>query len=144
MKKFKFRLEAVLRVREVQHDLARGELLAANRELAVATAAAAQRISHLESLQTPTTVMTYDELRQHRFAVESARSATVWARDVEEQARQVVEDRREHWLSTRTQLKAVERLHERALLAHRVAVRQDADRQSDEITTARFRESARV
>ena len=140
MKKFRFRLETVQRVRQVQHDIARGELLAANHAHAMASAVVTERATRIDTIATPSRTMSRDDFLRHRFAVDSAIAATEWAQVHERDAHANVLTHRAQWIETNTRLRAVERLRERAQAEHATAVRQDADRLSDEITTTRFRD----
>ena len=92
MKKFKFRLETVERVRQLQHDLARGELLAANHHLTLAQAVVEQRVSTAENLSLPDVSMNTDTLARHRFSIESAFNAIAWAARDEQHARDSAEE----------------------------------------------------
>ena len=140
MKKFRFRLETVQRVRQIQHDVARGELLTANHHLAVAARAFAQREQRATDIDVPTTVMTSETFARHRFSVDSAFNAMQWAANDRDAANTIVAQRREEWITTHTALRAVERLHDRARDEYRSDVRKESDRLADEITTTRFRE----
>ena len=140
MKRFKFRLETVQRVRQIQHDIARGELLAANHTLALASADVAQRSAHAHAVGLPQQAMSIEAFTRHQFAINSAYSATRWSVDIEASATECVAEHRHQWIATNTRLRAVERLRERALGEHRDEARKEADRLSDEISTAKFRE----
>ena len=50
MKRYRFRLDSVLRVRRIQEERARAELLSANQAVAAAQTHLQQRIAHLEEL----------------------------------------------------------------------------------------------
>ncbi len=140
MKKFQFRLATVQRVRQIQDDVARGELLAANHALTSAEAVTHERraIAHMVAL--PDAPMSHDEFARHRFAVEAAFNAVTWAKHNERAASEVVAERRGHWIETNTRLRVVERLHDRARDEHKLNMRREEDRNSDELATARFRE----
>ncbi len=140
MKRFKFRLETVQRVRQIQHDIARGELLSANHSLALASADVANRSTRAATVTLPQHSMSKETFERHQFAIDSAYSATRWATSIELEASERVAEHRQQWIATNTRLRAVERLHERAATEHRDEFRKEADRLSDEITTAKFRE----
>ena len=128
------------RVRQIQHDIARGELLAANHTLALASADVAQRSARANTVALPQRAMSNEAFARHQFAISSAFSATRWSTDIELAATERVHEHRHQWIETNTRLRAVERLRERAVLEHRSEARKEADRLSDEITTAKFRE----
>ena len=140
MKRFKFRLETVQRVRQIQHDIARGELLAANFTLARASADVAQRSAHAHAVGLPQEAMSNETFTRHQFAISSAFTAARWSTDIEQNASERVDEHRQQWIETNTRLRAVERLRDRAMSDHRNEARIEADRLSDEITTAKFRE----
>ncbi len=140
MKKFRFRLDTVQRVRQIQHDVARGDLMSANHQLALAAQLVAARAIKASTIDAPTAAMTSEQFAQHRFAIDSAFDAIRWAQRDEATATEVVAERRTEWVSTHTRLRAVERLHDRARAEYRDEYRREADRDSDEITTTRFRE----
>ena len=75
MKRFKFRLETVLRVRRVHEEQARGELMRANQALALADARVAERSERYESLERPSGPRAYDEVEKIWFALDAAAGA---------------------------------------------------------------------
>ncbi len=138
MKKFRFRLAAVERVRQIELDQARARVLIANQALAHAEAEVANRIEHRDTLARPTGAMSHAALSVHRFQVEQAIASVRFADEERVTALQAAESAREEWRAAKTRLQALERLHEQARADHAVEVRRDEDRSSDEISTTRF------
>ena len=60
MKKYKFRLDAVLRVRRIEEEQALADLLAANRALAEAEAELDRRLDHYRTVQLPAGALAHD------------------------------------------------------------------------------------
>ncbi len=139
MKRFQFRLDGVMRVRRIREDAARAEVMRANHELAVADTLVAERDTRYESLARPSGLMSSDAHARMMWSLEQAAAARTYAA-----ARRATLAARAHaaraaWSDRRQELRAIERLHERALEAHGTEVRRAEDRAADELALARHR-----
>lgn len=137
MKKFRFRLETVHRVREIQDELARGELLAANHELAKASDIVAQREQIANATTRPIGPTTVDAFACAQFVIDQAAAAVRWAERDREAAVVVAEQRRQLWMEANMKLRAIDRLRETARDQYRDEVRHAEDVTNDEIATMR-------
>ena len=142
MKKFRFRLETVHRVREIQDELARGELLAANHKLATATNVVAEREMVAKETTRPLGPTTVDAFACAQFVIEQAAAAIRWAEHDREAAAVVAQERRALWIEANTKLRAIDRLRETARDQHHDEIRHAEDVANDEIATMRHTASA--
>lgn len=139
MKKFRFRLDPVLRVRRLQEDLARGELLRANRDLAVATSELAGRNDSYEQVPRPAGLQSAETFHRTWFRLDAAARA-VRAAEAARQARQEEADlRREEWAAASQRVSALERLEERARDEWAVEIRRAEDRLVDDLVVSRHK-----
>ena len=139
MKRFEFRLDGVMRVRRIREDSARAEVLRANNALNAADTAVAERGARYESLTRPSGPMTHDAHQRMMWSLDQAAAASVHATARRATALADAEAARAAWSLRRQDLRAIERLHERALAAHRAEVRRAEDRLADELALTRHR-----
>lgn len=139
MKKFRFRLDSVLRVRRIQEDLARAQLLAANRDVLLATDALRARDSEYAAVDRPAGQQSLDAFHLALFRLDSAAGAVRVARDARAAALDRAEERRVEWTAASQKVSALERLEERARDEHAVEVRRDEDRLVDDLVVSRHR-----
>ncbi len=140
MKRFRFRLDAVLRVRRIREDAAKAETLLANQALAAAEATTAERDTHYQLTARPTAPMTYDELQRIRFGLDQAAAAVRFAEAQRVVAADTATAARSEWAERHRGVRAIEQLRDRALVAHRVEIRREEDRLADELAVTRHRE----
>jgi flagellar export protein FliJ len=136
MKKYTFRLEAVLRVRRIEEERALADLLAANRALAEAEAELDRRLDHYRTVTLPTGALTHDRYVAARSQQDLAAGAVVAAGT----ARLAAEHERNRlhatWAAAAARVKALERLDERRREEHAVEVLREETIVLDEIATA--------
>jgi flagellar export protein FliJ len=137
MKRFEFRLDGVLRVRRIREDVARAEALRANLALAAAEQRVADRDDRYRSLARPSGPMSQDAHAHTMWTLEQAAAATKFAARGRDHAAGEADVARAGWSQRRQELRAIERLHERALTAHRTELRRAEDRLSDELALVR-------
>jgi flagellar FliJ protein len=142
MKKFKYRLEGVLRVRRLQEEYARARLLAANHDVQLAAMRVAARRDRYDQLARPLGSSSLDELQRARFGLEQSAAAIVWAEDQRRAAADVARAAHEDWAAAEQRVRALQRLRERAQEAHRREVQRDDDRLADDLATIRYRNRA--
>jgi flagellar FliJ protein len=138
VKRYRFRLEAVLRVRRLQEDVARAAL--AEAAAAVARAEGAEQCARawldaLRSAPVPREPAAWDAHRAVQLAAAdelAARGAELAAQRAAQRARQL------ELADARTRVRALERLDERRRAEHaREAARQE-ERGADDLVTSRF------
>ena len=138
MKRYRFRLEPVLRVRRTQEETARGQLLAA--QAAVATQEQlleARRVAYTASLTAPDG----PQDRNAFLAAQAHRKALASA--VLEQGRRLVEagedaaQAHRAWSACAVRVGALERLDERARREHAAATLKEDDLATDDLVVAR-------
>ncbi len=137
MKRFRFRLATVLRVRRVQEDQARAALLAAHRDASQAGKAVTDAL--LAYSATPSLLGSHghDDFERARFRLEHAAGAVEFTRFRQRVALDLVEERRTEWMATHQRVAALERLETRRRGEHALEEQRAEDRVMDEIVVAR-------
>lgn len=138
MKKFRFRLEQVMRVRRVQEDHARGELLLANRAAQVAAQRIEARTAEYNTRALPNGHSTYENFERTLFLLDTAAGAIQVAKQDHREALVVVDERRADWAKARQKVAALERLEQRRRAEHAIEMRREEDRLVDDLVVARF------
>lgn len=143
MKRYRFRLEAVLRVRRLEEDLARARLLSASGALADACTRRDDAAARYREIPFELGTCSTEELLRSRRQAELA-AATLAAREaaVDAAAREA-ERAREAWMTAVSRVKVLERLDERRREEHRQLFERDETRFLDDVG-ARPREDAGV
>ena len=139
MKRYRFRLEQVLRVRHVQQDLAAAALGAAQRSEAAAEAAAQARHDAAGARPRPHGRHDADQLLAARIVWDAELDALGRAEAKRASAGLHTEAQRDGWLAATRRVKALELLDERRREEHLA----DADREEatrvDDLVASRFR-----
>ena len=137
MKRFRFRLEQVLRVRRIQEDRARAALLAANRAAHDAAVRVEASLAEYRTRSFPEGVQPYAEFERALFLLDTAASAVELSRRAHRDALAVVDERRAEWIDARRRVQALERLEERRRAEHELENRRAEDRLVDDLVVAR-------
>lgn len=137
MRRFRFRLDHVLRVRRLQEDQARAALLAANRAAHDAGARVEARLAEYATRRFPDGVQSYESFERALFLLDSAASAVEVARAGHREALGVVAERRDDWAGRRRRVAALERLEARRRSEHEIEMRRAEDRLVDDLVVAR-------
>lgn len=137
MRRYRFRLETVLRVRSLEEEGARVRLLEANGAVTRARSGrdeAAGRYSGLPVFSGPCSVQDFRGSRRR----EEMAAATLAARQFAlEQAGEMAEEARLGWMAARGRVRVLERLDERRRAEHGLEVGRDEGRFLDDIGTTR-------
>ena len=144
MKRFRFRLEQVLRVRRLQEDIARGALMHANLQARQAADVVNARVEDYTTAARPGGAQSYDTFNQMQSRLDNAAGAITIARAGYQQALVVVDERRAEWAAARQRVAALERLEERRRDEHAIEVRRAEDRLDDDLVVARHARGAHV
>ncbi len=137
MKRFRFRLEQVLRVRRIQEDRERAALLAANRAAHEAAMRVEASLAEYRTRSFPEGAQTYEAFERALFMLDTAASAVELSRRAHRDALAVVEQRRAEWIEARRRVQALERLEERRRAEHELENRRAEDRLVDDLVVAR-------
>ena len=138
MKKFKFRLDQVLRVRQVQEDHARAELLGANRAAHEAAVRVEARLDEYAIRALPSGPSSYEDFERALFMLDSAAGSVEVARHAHRDALVVVDDKRAEWTAARRRVAALERLEARRRDEYALELRRAEDRLVDDLVVARY------
>jgi flagellar export protein FliJ len=144
LKRFRFRLEQVLRVRRLQEDMARAELMHAHREARAAADRVNSRIAEYANAPRPRGEQAYDDFHRVQFHLDNAAGAITVARAGYQHTLGVVDDRRADWAAARRRVAALERLETRRRDEHTIEARRDDDRLVDDLVVARHSRGAQV
>jgi len=142
LKRFRFRLEQVLRVRRLQEDMARAALMTAHHGARTAADVLNARIHDYTSASRPSGAQTYDDFNRTQSHLDNAAGAMTVARGVYSQALEVVDMRQHEWASARQRVAALERLEARRRDEHAIEVRRAEDRLVDDLVVARHARGA--
>jgi flagellar protein FliJ len=137
MKRFRFRLEQVLRVRRIEEDRAKVALLEANRAAHDAAVAVEERLAEYATRSFPSGPHSYAEFERTLFLLDAAAGAVDLARINHRAALDVVAQRRAEWLATRQRVDALERLESRRRDEYAVELRRAEDLLVDDLVVAR-------
>ncbi len=137
MKRFSFRLEAVLRIRRLQEDQVRARLIAANRDVQLATLKVQERQTRYDTLPRPSGTTSHEELERAWFTLDAAAGAVAFADDERLSTIAVAEEIRIEWLAARQRTEVLARLRARAHEEWVIETRRDEDRLVDELVVAR-------
>ena len=137
MKRYRFRLDTVLRVRQVEEERARGQLALANREMAEADALLEARIDHYGDVPRTEVALPVSAYLATRDRQEWAARAVVAAGTARLVAEAQVAVRRDEWSAAASRVAALERLDERRRDEHRLEAQRQEGLEVDDIVVAR-------
>jgi flagellar export protein FliJ len=136
MKKYRFRLDTVLRVRRIEEERALADLLDANRALVEAEAELDRRLEHYRHVELPTGPLAHQRYVAARNQQDLAAGAVVAAGT----ARLAAEHERNRlhgiWADAAAKVKALERLDERRREEHAAEVLRQETIVLDEVAAA--------
>lgn len=137
MKKYRFPLETVLRVRRIEEDRVKAELLAANRAVTSAHQSVDRRAAHLDAVPPAPggTAATFMRGRAHQM---QAAASLGHARGVLVARQQVAAERRDEWSGARSRVASLERLDDRMRDEHAIEANREDQRLVDDLVSARF------
>ena len=139
MKKFRFRLDPVLRVRRIEEERAKIRLMEANAVARHTASVVETRLHAYLTAPRPETLMTLQGFDKARFLLEAAATSVESARVAHREALDAVDNCRVAWLETKQKVGAVERLEERKREEHMIDLRRAEDRLIDDLVVARHR-----
>jgi flagellar export protein FliJ len=143
VRRYRFRLAPVLRVRRAEEERARAELQLANREVFEAAATLEAREAHFRALPASTPHVSPEELARERDVASMAAAAVIAARHHLHDAHVRAAQRAEAWHAASMRVKALDRLDERQRDEHAVEMARDEARTVDEMVMGRrLREAA--
>jgi flagellar export protein FliJ len=137
VKRYRFRLEQVLRVRRIQEEQARLRVHAAQREVVTADAHVASRLASYAATAATTVRGDRSALMSARASAELSARAVEHARTAAGQARAVHADRLDQWSGAAQRVEALERLEERRRAEYAVEEQRDIDRSVDDLVSGR-------
>ncbi|MBK5224010.1 MAG: hypothetical protein JJE52_14285 [Acidimicrobiia bacterium] len=138
MKRYCFRLEQVARVRRIQEEQARAELLIARQRLIEAGADVSMRAERFENRPPQRGPASGSRFRADRGRDDLLAMALTAARLGEANAHLLVGQRVDEWSARARELSTVERLDERARVEHAAEADKDEQRELDDLVTSRW------
>jgi flagellar FliJ protein len=143
MKRYQFRLASVLRVRRIQEEQARADLIAANQSVRAAHLHVASRVAHLESLPKSGAVASTPAFLANQARLASVASSISIARIARQVAEEAATEKRHAWQVTAQRVESLERLDDRAHTEHTLETQRAADKEVDDLVVSRFRQQQR-
>jgi flagellar FliJ protein len=138
MKKYRFRLDAVLRVRRIEEGRAAADLAAANRAVHEAEAELDRRLEHYSALESAGDAISSTSFLADRAHRSHAADGVVLAGAAKIAAELEAEKMRDIWSAAAMRVRALERLDERRREEHDLDVRRDEVVTLDEAFAARL------
>jgi flagellar protein FliJ len=138
MKRYQFRLDAVLRVRRIEEERAAVELATANRALLLAEQELDRRLEHYRGIDRVPGPLPHDRFIAQRSRREQAAAAVVSAGAARISAEAEAERKRELWAAAAMRVRALERLDERRRAEHEAEVVREEIITLDEVFAARL------
>jgi flagellar export protein FliJ len=144
VKRYRFRLESVLKVRRIEEDRARGALALANADARRAADEVAARDARYGSLPAAAPTLSTSAFLSDRWRRSTSAEAVLYGMEREREAQTVVTERRAEWSAAAGRVSALERLDSRRREEHALDVAREEAIVVDELVTGRFvREAAR-
>jgi flagellar FliJ protein len=137
VKKYRFRLASVTRIRRIEEDLAVGRLAEANRAVATADRRRDDRAAAYQSLAEERAARSATEFRRDRAARTASAAALAQAVHACETARAIAEERRKAHLVAHQKVEALDRLDARHREAYEAETRKAEELAVDDIVTAK-------
>lgn len=136
MKRYRFRLEQVARVRRIQEESARADMLAARQRLIDAGADLSMASERLDQ-RSITRSNNAHLFRAERHHDELLTLAVTAARAAEANARLLVGRRTDEWTAAAREVSAIDRLETRARTAHADELEHEDQKVLDDLVTSR-------
>jgi flagellar export protein FliJ len=137
VKRYQFRFDHVTRVRQIQEDQARAELLAARHRLIQAGADLASRAEQYDQRRSQSSMSTASQFRSHRDRDQLLSMAVVAARAAETNAQLILAQRLEAWTEAARKVQAMERLDERERERHAAEAAREEQAELDDLVAPR-------
>ena len=138
MKKYRFRLDTVLRVRRLQEEQARYALLEANRSVIRAAEELRQRRETLVERTALPAATEPEKFIAQRGHADRLAAAVRTAAGREVDALEVQTDKRDEWSLRAQRVASLERLDERASDQYRIEANRDEMKLVDDLVSSRF------
>lgn len=138
MKRYRFRFEHVARVRQIQEEQARADLLAARQRLIQAGADLASRAEQYQARRSQLEMSSSAQFRSDRDRDEVLAMAVIAARSAEANAQLLVGQRLESWTEAAREVAALERLDERMRDRHREEEARKEQAEFDDLVSPRL------
>ena len=138
MKRYRFRLEQVLRVRRIEEEQAKASLVAANRHVTETEALLNAKIERYASITNPVGTRSVNDFLTARAGHEAAAAAVVSAGAALDDARRGAEDARHGWMLAASRVTALENLHARRRAEHAAEAEHEAAMEIDDLVTSRY------
>ena len=137
MKRYKFRLDTVLRVRRVEEDRAIAALAAARRRLDAAEATLQDTLDRYSGVPAASGPMSVVDLLRARAHQDLMAASVVHAGTQRLRAEAIVETQRAEWSAAAQRVAALERLDERRRAEHAVEAQRQETIEVDDMVVAR-------
>lgn len=138
MKRYQFRLAHVERVRRIQEEQARAELLASRQRLIEAGADLSRTVDAYEERRSKSPIAGTSQFRSARDRDQMLTMAVIAARSAEANALILVDQRLESWTEAAQAVSALERLDDRHRERHRIEADREEQAELDDLVPPRL------
>jgi flagellar protein FliJ len=139
MKKYKFRLDTVLRVRRIEQDRAAGQLAAAQRKANEAAAAQDRAETAYVGARSTAGLQATASFLSHRSLVEASALTMAASRQARHAADSQVDERRADYVEAAGRVTGLENLDERHRAGYEIELQREEGRAVDDLVTSRHR-----
>lgn len=139
MRKYRFSMGSVLRVRRITEEQSRAAYLAAQADAEKASAELGARLQAIGAASPQIGMRTVDEFQGERDQLDRHHLAVLAARSAEANALEIATTSYEEWMDAARDVKALERLDDRQHTEWTLEATRAAQLATDEIATTRFR-----
>ncbi len=141
MKRYRFALESVRRVRRIHEDQAKAALLGANRRLGLARRELEARLARYNATARTPSAMTVEEFVAERRLRQYAAETVVEARGQVRLASEAAAMSLSHYTLAARKVQVLDRLDERRRAEHALEASREETREVDDIVVGRYRRS---
>ena len=138
MKRYEFRLEAVLRVRRIQEARARADLAMANLAVTAANQALAAKVDAYAQLPRPVGVMEQPAFFGTQDRLERSAATVIDLGERRDAAKRHAAEQHAVWSETAQRVSALERLDERQREEYDLETQRAVDREVDDLVVSRY------
>ena len=138
MKRYQFRLAHVERVRRIQEEQARAELLASRQRLMQAGADLSRSVDRYEERRSSSSLSSSSQFRSNRDRDDLLTMAVVAARSAEANALILVDQRLDTWTEAARAVSALERLDDRQRERHQIEADREEQAELDDLVPPRL------
>ena len=137
MRRYRFRLAPVLRVRQAEEDAATTDLMRANADVAAKVQNLAAAVDRHDRRAVVDSAVTADTFMMRQWRAARSAEAVAGAAAARQEAEVLADEARQAWAEAARKVAVLERLNDRRRAAHRLAADRAEDAEINEINVGR-------